>query len=471
MARDKKFGGRKNLKCPIPGCGQTFKAPRYLHQHMKVHNNNNNNNNNNNYNKNKLKKFIKFIIKIILIINEKIEILNYVGDKEEQKRAIYNLKNSVPDKKFIKKTIIIDEGADTENLDDLVEEMAKSPHYLYNEIKNEEIKKEEEKKRKEEEEYKEYMGIINYIRQFEGKNKKNTELAGIKIKRNIIRAIKEERKKEIEKIIKNKIEEKIEEEENNKNNNFKFNPDNRIELGPEEEPLINYEADFLYPKISARQLFEQTIPDKKIKKWVINYINKKYIDYPTDNEIKEEFPLAYNHYTRTLSGNGFYKKNFDDLQGKILEYIQNGGESYKCSDCNKYVLNLRRHCMHCKEFLKKIDEDDGQIKLKKYLEQNYKKIKIGEIDIILKHFEGKNSDFISKYLPHYIKFQHGHRKKIAEILKKKEEKKEKKEKEAGYIPPIQFNQGLGKKLFKEITKEVEAHMEKIFKKNKKKTKK
>ena len=444
MARDKKFGGRKNLKCPIPGCGQTFKAPRYLHQHMKVHNNNNNNNNN--YNKNYLKKFIKFIIKMILMINEKIEILNYIGDEKDQRRAMYNLKNDMPDKKFIKKTIIIDEGANTENLNGLVEEMAQDPQFLYNEIKNEEIKKEEKKKKDEEEEYKEYMGIINYISQFEGKNKKNTELTGIKIKRNIIRAIKEKRKEEIKKIIEKKIEEKIEDE-----SGVEININNRVELGPKEEPLINYEADFLYPKISARQLFEQTIPDKKAKKWVINYINKNYIDYPTDNEIKEKFPLAYNHYTRTLSGNGFYKKKFDELQGKILEYIQNGGKSFKCSDCNKYVLNLRRHCMHCKEFLKKIDEDNGQIKLKKYLEENYKKIKIGEIDIILKHFEGKNSEFIKKNLPNYIKFQRQIRLKWIKKQNKKHEIAEKTGAEISIFPPICFNTGLAKKLFTEVT--------------------
>ena len=80
MARDRKFGQRKNIKCPI--CGHTFKAQKYLKQHIGTHNNNNNNK----INKNKLKEFIKFIIKIIYIINEKIEVLNYVGDKEEQKK-------------------------------------------------------------------------------------------------------------------------------------------------------------------------------------------------------------------------------------------------------------------------------------------------------------------------------------------------------------------------------------------------
>ena len=445
MARDKKFGGRKNLKCSIPGCGQTFKAPRYLHQHMKVHNNNNNNNNYY-YNKNYLKKFIKFIIKMILMINEKIEILNYIGDEKDQRRAMYNLKNDIPDKEFIKKTIIIDEGADTENLNGLVEEMAQNPQFLYNEIKNEEIKKEEKKRKEEEEEYKEYMGMINYISQFEEKNKKNTKSTDIKIKRNIIRAIKEKRKEEIKKIIEKKIEEKIEDE-----SGVEININNRVELGPKEEPLINYEADFLYPKISARQLFEQTIPDKKTKKWAINYINKKYIDYPTDNEIKEKFPLAYNHYTRILSGNGFYKKKFDELQGKILEYIQNGGESFRCEHCNKYVFCKRRHCLHCKKFLNAIENDSKQLILKKYLEDNYKKIKIEEINLILEHFKGKNSEFIKKNLPGYIKFKKNIRKKW---LKKQQHKRELAEKtgvEISMIPPIHFNTGLAKKLFAEVT--------------------
>ena len=445
MARDKKFGGRKNLKCPIPGCGQTFKAPRYLHQHMKVHNNNNNNNNNY-YNKNYLKKFIKFIIRIILLINEDIENLNYIGDKNDQRRAIYNLKNDVPDKNFIKKTIIIDEGANTPNLNGLVEEMAQDPQFLYNEIKNKEIEKEKEKKEKEEKEYKEYMGIINYISQFERKNKKNTELAGIKIKRNIIRAIKEKRKEEIIKLVENKIEEKTENEKR-----VKIDIDNRIKLGPKEEPLIDYEADFLYPKISARQLFEQTIPDKKTKKWVINYINKIYIDYPTDNEIKEEFPLAYDHYTRVLSGNGFYKKKFDELQGKILEYIQNGGESFRCEYCNKYVFCKRRHCLHCKKFLEAIGNDPKQLILKKYLEKNYKKIKIQEINLILKHFEGKNPEFIKENLPNYIKFQRQPRLRWIKKQNKKREIAEKSGIEISELPPIHFNTGLAKKLLKEIT--------------------
>ena len=46
---------------------------------------------------------------------------------------------------------------------------------------------------------------------------------------------------------------------------------NNIKLGPKEEPMVAYEADFLYPKISARQLFKQTVPDKKIKQFIINY--------------------------------------------------------------------------------------------------------------------------------------------------------------------------------------------------------
>ena len=456
MARDKKFGQRKSVKCSL--CGKTFKATRYLKQHMEVHKNNNNNNNKNKYNnKNILKKFIKFIIKIIILINEEIDILNYVGDKHDQKKAIHNLQNKVPDKKLAKTIILIEEGPEVADADDLVNEMAedKNGFKLCNSIWGSDIDKKvaeykrilnvkkAAKEKKEKKENKKYENIMKYISQFAKPQIKEDKYINIKIKRNIIKSIAEQKKEKIVRIIEKKIEEIAKEE----NNEISIND---IKLGPNEEPMIAYEANFLYPKISARQLFEQTVTNKKIKKFIINYINKKYIDYPTDKEIEEEMPLAYNHYTRTLSGNGFYKKKFDELQNKILEYFQDGGKNFKCEDCGKYVINKKRHCMHCKEFLKKIDEE-GTLKLKKYIEENYKKIKIEEVDLILKHFEEKNSEFISKNLPHYIKFQHRIRKKWLEKQKKKHEITEKIGAEYSELPPIHFNTGLAKKLFAEIT--------------------
>ncbi len=111
--------------------------------------------------------------------------------------------------------------------------------------------------------------------------------------------------------------------------------------------------------------------------------------------------------------------------------------------------------MHCKEFLKKIDEKGGKLKLKKYIEENYKKIKIEEVDLILTHFEGADSKFISKSLPHYIKFYHGIRKKWLKKNKEKQEMAENSMAQVSMIPPIQFNTGLGKKLFREITANIE----------------
>ena len=251
--------------------------------------------------------------------------------------------------------------------------------------------------------------------------------------------------------VENKIKDIAEKENENKKEDEKIDINN-IKIGHKEEPMVAYEANFLYPKISARQLFNQTVPDEKIKKFIINYINKKYVDYPTDKEIEEEMKLAYSHYTRTLSGNGLYKEKFDALQSKILEYFKNGGESFKCNDCGKYIINKRRHCMHCKEFLKKIDEEGGKLKLKKYLEENYKKIKIEEVELILTHFEGADSKFISKMLPHYIKFRHGIRKKWLKKQKERHEMAENSMAQASMIPPVHFNTGLGKKLFEEVTK-------------------
>lgn len=464
MARDKKFGGRKNVKCSL--CGKTFKAARYLKQHMEVHKKNNNNNNKNKYNnKNILKKFIKFIIKIIIIINNEFDILNYVGDKEDQRRAIYNLKHEVPDTEFCKKIVLIEDGPI--GADGMVNDMAKDKDAFklcsgawgsdidekvaeYKRILNKKRAEEEQEKKEIEEENKKYEDIIKYISKF-GAPKKNNELGDIKIKRKIIEAIAEQKKEKMVRAVENKIKDIAEKENENKKEDEKIDINN-IKIGPKEEPMVAYEANFLYPKISARQLFNQTVPDEKIKKFIINYINKKYVDYPTDKEIEEEMKLAYSHYTRTLSGNGLYKEKFDALQSKILEYFKNGGESFKCNDCGKYIINKRRHCMHCKEFLKKIDEEGGKLKLKKYIEENYKKIKIEEVELILTHYKGADSKFISKTLPHYIKFRHGIRKKWLKKQKEKCEIAENSMAQTSMIPPVHFNTGLAKKLFEEVTK-------------------
>ena len=414
MARDKKFGQRKNIKCPI--CGHTFKAQKYLKQHIGTHNNNNNK-----INKNKLKEFIKFIIKIIYIINEKIEVLNYVGDKEEQKKKMYYLENNIPDKTFAKKIINIEDES----------------NYV-------DIKKNENENENKNKEYENYMEIINYINKFNKKNKKLNYL-NIKIKPNVIKKLKEENKKIIDEIVEQRLEEQLE------ISGTKININNRIKLTLHEYPIIEYEADFKYPKISARQVFKQTINDNKIKNFIINYINKNYDDYPTDEEIKNEFPLAYDHFTRVLSYNKFYNENFNEIQNKILEYLENGGINFKCDDCGKFVLNKKRHSLHCRNFLEKLSKEGGELKLKKYIEQNYKKINLKEVDIIVNYFKEKNPEEIAKELPNYIKRRGRFRKLFLKKLSKKEINKENNILKSSEIPPIQFNTGLAKKLFKEIT--------------------
>jgi len=444
------FGRRRNIKCAK--CGKTFSNNRYLLQHQEAkHNNiimNNNNNNNKKYkNKNLFKKFINFIMKLITLINNEIEIKNYIGDKFERQKAMSDLINDVPDTKIIKKLEIIKDGpSDVE--DDFIDDMTKEDKKLFSDIWGSDIDKKVAelrrierikktiKEKKEKRENKKYEKIYNFLKEFDNTPINKTKYDDIKIKRNIIETIKNQKKEKIENAVKRKIEEDIEKE---------------IKIEEKQQPIVEYEADFLYPKISARELFIKSFPDKKMKDFAIYYINKHYNDYPTDDEIKEFGEIIYGHYTRVLSGNGYYAKKYDELREKLLEYYDNGGESFRCEYCKKYVSCKRRHCLHCIFFLKELDNDPKQLKLKKYLENNYKKVKIEEINLILEHFKGKNSEFIKKYLPGYIKFKKNIRKKWLKKQQRKHELTEKAGVEISMIPPIHFNTGLAKKLFAEVT--------------------
>ena len=257
MSGKRGFNKRNKLHCSK--CTKTFSGQKYLDQHLKlVHNNNiimnNNNNMNNNKkiykNKNLLKKFITFIMKIIIAINEEIELRNYIGDQLERKKAIYNMINDVPNKQFIKKLQIIEEGPE-DITDKYIDELIKDDPKLFSGEWGSDIDKK-----------------VAEFRKIE-KEKEENKYENIKIKRNIIEALKDQRKEKIIRKVKDKIEENIEE--------------NDIELGVKEQPIIDYEADFLYPKISARELFIKSFPDKKTRDFAIFYINKKYNDAPTDD--------------------------------------------------------------------------------------------------------------------------------------------------------------------------------------------
>ena len=441
-----------------------------------VHNNNNNiiiNNNNKKKfiykNKNLFKKFIQFIIKLIITINEEIEIRNYIGDQLERRKAIYNLTNDVPDKKLIKKLEIIKDGPEDAD-DKFVDEMAEEEPKLFSgewgsdidkkvaEFRRRERIKKTKKENKEKKEKEEYGKIYNFLSEFDKTPKKEkNEYENIKIKRNIIKTIKDQKKEKIEKVIKDKIEEdlinnKRKEKGKKDEDSISLSDLEEIEIGEMEQPIVAYEADFLYPKISARELFIKNFPDEKFQHYAINYINKNYKDdAPTDDEIHKMGDLIYSHYTRTLSGNGFYAMKWNELRNKILEYYANGGKSFRCEYCKEYVSCKRRHCLHCEKFLNKLDNDPKQLILKKYIENNYKKLKIQEIDLILNRFKGKNSNFIKEYLPGYIKKGRNVRIKWIDKHNKKREIAEKLGVEISQLPPIHFNTGLAKKLLAEIT--------------------
>lgn len=451
----KSFNKRSNLHCPK--CRQVFTGERYLKQHLNKKHNEDANNNNNKLkkikktykNKNLFKRFITFIMKIIMAINNEIEIRNYIGDRLERQKAIYDLTHNVPDKKLIKKLVRIEDGESDADDDDFIDDLAKDDSKLFsgqwgsdidkkvNELKRRENVKAANKRRAEEINNKKYAEMYDFFSQFNTTPKKEkNEYEKIKIKRNIIEAIKDQKKEKIEKSIKDKIEDNI-----------------KVEVKKEEiiQPIIDYEADFLYPKISARELFIRSFPDKEMKDFAIDYINKYWNDCPTDDEIREAGDLIYSHYTRVLSGNGFYARKFDELRQKLLEYFANGGESFRCEYCGKYTQCKRRHCLHCKKFLEELGNDPEQLILKNYLEKNYKKIKIQETNLILSHFEGQKPEDIKKFFPHYIKFQGSIRRKWIKKYNKKREIAEKLGVKISELPPIRFNTGLAKKLFKEIT--------------------
>ena len=480
MGRPSKFGKRKNHKCPIEGCGRTFSAPRYLNEHLKgVHNNNNKKKHNN---KNLLKKFIRFIINVIFYINENFDIKNYVGDKDDQKHAMHMFENNNPDIKLANKKLKIEGYSNTgmfieeerentiNNIKNIYDgdsdsEFGENLDIKIKKIRNKMNEEEEEKKRKEAEELKEYNDIMNFLKQFDKKVEKKKEEDKIPIKRNIIEVIKEKRKNEIKKSIEMKIIEKT---------------DTIIDSGDIikklNDPIIAYEADHLYPKISARDLFRHMDINEKDKKFIINYINKNYIDYPTDEEIKEMLPAVYSHYTKTLSGNGEFSKKYNEVKSKVLEFFENGGKSFTCEFCNKFVSNKRRHCMHCKQFLEKIDNDPKNKILKKYIEDNYKKIKLEEVEIIIENFKKKyektkknskigikKSEFFKKNLPHFIKYEQKLRKRLIKINREKKEVAEMSLREVSQIPPIQKEPGLAKKFFMEVTSFDRKKKIKIFK--------
>lgn len=459
MSKSKKFGKRKAVKCTI--CGHSFTNKGCLDKHKSaIHFNNNKKFNYYNNNKNLLKKFIKFIIKLVFLINENIEIKNYIGDKFEQRKAQNNLLNNkkeIPDdssenpqkdtwvlsEKFhnIEKKINKENSSVTSWANDNIEELnwGQNIEDKINALRHENKIKEEREKAKQEEELKQYGEILNFLSQFA--DKKKNEQIDIKIKRNIIQTIKEGGREILIKSINNK-----------------YGENNEI-IENLHDPLLEYEGDFAYVKLSVRELFIHSIPDNKMLKFIINYINKKIVDYPTDNEIQQELPLAFSHITRMRSGNPFYGIEFNKIKEIILKYFNNDIHEYQCQFCKKYILNKKRHSMHCKDFKNELQKSPEKI-LKKFLEENYKKINLNDIDIIVDKFKKIskiNVEITCRDLPKFIK----NRKNYCLKIKKIRENKEKKQKEQMNKPLQTRRSNNSNQFVRELLKEIDEEMKKL----------
>ena len=88
MGKTKAFNtrrtGNKYVTCPI--CEKKIRKGAYYNTHLKAGHNGEANYKIFNKNKSVLKKFINFIIKIVLLINEKYDIYNFIKKKLKKKK-------------------------------------------------------------------------------------------------------------------------------------------------------------------------------------------------------------------------------------------------------------------------------------------------------------------------------------------------------------------------------------------------
>lgn len=377
MARTRQMGKRNTVKCSL--CPRTFKNQAYYERHLKAGHGVTADYTKYNKNKNILKKFINFIIKIILLINERCEIQNYIGDREDQKNYQFNYNNNeIKIKKSIRdKSTILTIMADIE--EEINDGFKKNDEEIENDIKEEKISHKEEPNQIFPDD------VLNFLEKLKNKENKN-EIKEQYINYNDMKLIKNLSKKVFIEAMKKRYGDDIE----------------------TNEPFIENIGEFIYLKISVWELFKQVIPSHlKISQWVKQYINiklkrMKKNDYPCD-EIIKEMPEVWNYINKIRLNIPFYGEEFGKIKQIIINFFNNNINEYQCDDCKKFVINKKRHSMICPEFKKKLDEEKEK-KLKKYIIENYKKIKISTIDHILKRFEGYNSEKICENLPRVIKF-------------------------------------------------------------------
>ena len=403
MGRAKAFGtrkaGDKYITCPI--CHKKFRKGACYNRHLIAGHGNKANYKVFNKNKGLLKKFINFIIKIVLLINEQYEIKNYIGDKFEQRKAQLNyynqiitpnenLKEVINGLKFYNTAEFYSNNLCDDDCYEFYKELAICP---FEDEKSEEEKKEEEKEEeKEKRNQKNTEEIYNMLEELgkeeeeKNKNMNNNNNEKIEIKYQDQRKIKNENKKNLLWEIQRRYGEQF------ANN----------------EPFVEYIGEFLYTKISVTQLFMVVMPNKlKIYKWVKKYISlvfkrKGLKDYPTNKEIKENSPLFWEDLIKVRQTSDYWD-NYEKIRQVIFNFFHGGNEDYQCDDCNKFVLNKKRHMLRCPEFQKNLAKD-GVKKLKNFIENNYKKINLLDVDKICEFFKGKSVDEICKNLPGRIKF-------------------------------------------------------------------
>ena len=383
-----------------------------------------------------------------MLINDNIEIKNYIGDDFQQRKAQYNINNNIEvplnnSDLRDKVAATLDDADIFERYDSYMEgipkkkiEIQKSKEEEEDEVINN-LKKLNKKRGKEEEEADEEE--IDNLKQF------TEEIKKTKIIYNDMKYLKN--------VDKDKYKDALAEMENFDKYMAKW------------EPYLEVMGEFIYTKISVTQIFKEVIPNHlNSYKWVKEQIKKKMEkrkqkDYPTDFCVSKWNPELYNELLKARSKNPQYDKEFSRIKQMVVKFYEGEYQDFQCDVCHKFVANKKRHCLHCPEFKQKLEEE-GEKKLKKFIENNYKKINLLDVDKILEEFKGKKTDYICENLPRIIKNWKKIQKNKIEKAERSRANKVFKRKSAGTLKDW-------KKMIAQIKKEIDEEDEKEKKKPKK----
>ena len=367
MTKKSTFGKKKSKLCTYPGCGKRFTGEQQLRNHIKIHDRpafspll---------FNKKIFKKFLAFLFKIILCFNQEANIQNLVGPKEIQRKI---------QKKYLKEGII----TPIERVDINISKKNKK------ELENNEIKEENN-------------DIYKFLEELEKEEEKpKEEETKENIKRNIITNIS---KKIGDALIIKEIK--------------KYDiPE--ITYGP----IFDVNIGASYGKISIRRLIKQSEIPEKQKKWALSYISKNRLyknDYQTNEELKERTTDEIYNEIIKLQRNSIPTVNkFEELLEYINKYIHGEIKEFTCDACGKFVQPVYKK-KHMFKYCKKIYDyfqDNKEKVLKKFLEENYKKLNGDQINVIIEDYKNKDLNYLIKTLRKYIKFKG---KRIKVLIKNK----------------------------------------------------